>query len=270
MITTAVIVSRNDDYGGNLLKRAILCLNAMTQVFDEVIYVDWNSPQRSLIQEIRYDLVQRKRLKHILVPSNLAKELVPDPGAQDCCEVMGRNIGIRRANGNYIVSTNIDIIPTKLDLKLDSGCFWVAARRDVPNWLSVHGGGGDVAVMDHIKSADLPRKSDAQDGHSLVVCCGDFQLAHRSVWWAIRGFEEAMIYRAFADTNVIIKARQAGFKTEKLDYDCYHLNHYDAAYHQMHQVKPLNDKERFINQFRGTANSEFWGYAQRAFHTEVI
>jgi len=102
MITkSAVIVSRNDNYGGNLPMRATFCLNAMTKVFDEVVYVDWNSPARSLIDEIRPELDKTGKIKHIEIVPKLAKELVPDPQAQDCCEVMGRNIGLRRAKGDF-------------------------------------------------------------------------------------------------------------------------------------------------------------------------
>ena len=35
--------------------------------------------------------------------------------AQVCCETLARNIGIRRATGDYIVSTNIDVIAPRRD-----------------------------------------------------------------------------------------------------------------------------------------------------------
>jgi len=114
------------------------------------------------------------------------------------------------------------------------------------------------------------RQPDAVDGISLVNCCGDFQLAHKSVWYSIRGFEESMIYRAFADTNAMVKAKQLDFVIEKLDYNLYHLNHYNAAYQQMHVVKPLNDKEKYITNFKRTTNLETWGCARRHFDFEMI
>ena len=44
MKLTAVVVTRNDNYGGNLNERATYCLNSLINTFDEVILVDWNSP----------------------------------------------------------------------------------------------------------------------------------------------------------------------------------------------------------------------------------
>ena len=40
MKLSAVVVTRNDDYGGNLNDRAIYCLNSLVNTFDEVILVD--------------------------------------------------------------------------------------------------------------------------------------------------------------------------------------------------------------------------------------
>ena len=43
MKISAVIVSRNDGYGGHLNERATYCFNSAIDTYDEVIYVDWNS-----------------------------------------------------------------------------------------------------------------------------------------------------------------------------------------------------------------------------------
>ena len=42
MKLSAVVVTRNDNYGGNLNERATYCLNSLINTFDEVILVDWN------------------------------------------------------------------------------------------------------------------------------------------------------------------------------------------------------------------------------------
>ena len=44
MKLSAVVVARNDNYGGDLNDRATYCLNSLIDTFDEVILVDWNSP----------------------------------------------------------------------------------------------------------------------------------------------------------------------------------------------------------------------------------
>ena len=45
MKVSAVIVSRNDDYGGNLKERSSYCFQSSIDTYDEVTYIDWNSPE---------------------------------------------------------------------------------------------------------------------------------------------------------------------------------------------------------------------------------
>ena len=43
MKLSAVVLNRNDDYKEP--KRAAFCVNSLLDTFDEVIYVDYNSPE---------------------------------------------------------------------------------------------------------------------------------------------------------------------------------------------------------------------------------
>ena len=53
MKISAVIVSRNDNYGGYLNERASYCIQSSIDTYDEVIYVGWNSPTHSLLYDIK-------------------------------------------------------------------------------------------------------------------------------------------------------------------------------------------------------------------------
>ena len=70
---------------------------------------------------------------------------------------------------------------------------------------------------------DANRKEDIGDPWSLVICCGDYQVAHRDLWHKMRGFEESMIYRNFADTNLMKKGSIYG-KISKLKLPIFHLS----------------------------------------------
>ena len=112
MKTAALLYVRNDGYKEN--ERVIACLSSMLDTFDEVIYIDWNSPSGSFFWEIKDQLPQTGKLKHIMIPPHIASILTHnDPTAQQCNEAISRNIGIRRLSTDFIVSTNIDIIPPK-------------------------------------------------------------------------------------------------------------------------------------------------------------
>jgi hypothetical protein len=112
----------------------------MLGTFDEVIYVDWNSPNgRPLTDDITID-VNLERLKVITVTPERAKQLMGEEAyvtGQKCCEVLARNVGIRRATGDIIVSTNIDIIPPKREYlddllkKLKPRSMITAVRTDI-------------------------------------------------------------------------------------------------------------------------------------------
>jgi hypothetical protein len=56
MKISAVIVSRNDNYGGHLNERATYCFNSAINTYDEVIYVDWNSETHSLLYDIKNNI----------------------------------------------------------------------------------------------------------------------------------------------------------------------------------------------------------------------
>ena len=67
MKISAVIVSRNDGYGGHLNERATYCFNSAIDTYDEVIYVDWNSPTHSLLYDIKDNIQFKGNFKHILI-----------------------------------------------------------------------------------------------------------------------------------------------------------------------------------------------------------
>ena len=70
MKISAVIISRNDNYGEILIERATYCLNSAIDTYDEIIYVDWNSPTHSLLYDIKDNLQFKGNLKHIVIRQN--------------------------------------------------------------------------------------------------------------------------------------------------------------------------------------------------------
>lgn len=284
MTISAVIVSRNDNYGGHLNERATYAINSAIDSFDEVIYVDWNSENGSLLYDIKKELQLKGNLKHIVIPPLAASQLTNfDPQAQKCCEVLARNIGIRRATGDYIVSTNIDIIQPKREdiLKLieqkGKKDFFTTVSRRALEWDEIKEfQGGDYnfanwsALRDHVYINSVPRneleKTTPGDQYSIINCCGDFQLAPKEVWHAIRGFEEELIYPLFADTNVQKKAKDKGFTlTGEFTPPLFHINHGSKGWGGGGIAdgvnKKSNDIHRAITNQRETTNSSTWGFS---------
>lgn len=275
MKITGVTISRNDNYGGNLTDRAFYCLYSMYNAFDEVIYVDWNSPNGiSLFDEIKENLPKKGKFIHIKVTNDFVRSLNLPQNAQSCVEVLAKNIGIRRAKFDWIVTNNIDIVvPLTIKNGFDEFSFYTFARRDIsleeikeisPNpfdvqkWLK----GNMYLFVPHGHSG-----INADDKWSIIDSCGDFQMAHKSVWYKIRGFEESMVYRGFSDSNVQRKAANAGFKLiASFDYPVFHIRHQGG----FGGSGGINDGHRYVINFTEiTNNPDTWGFSQVNFEKEV-
>jgi hypothetical protein len=292
MKISAVIVSRNDGYGGHLNERATYCFNSAIDTYDEVIYVDWNSETHSLLYDIKDNIQFKGNFKHIVITPEVASLLTNhDPHAQKCCEVLGRNIGIRRATGDYIVSTNIDIIqPKREDIETfiknnDDNTFITLSRREITWDIIKEFHGGELKydqwseLRDYIYVNSEERKDEEKvmtgDDYSIINCCGDFQLAPKHVWDGIRGFEEELIYPLFADTNVQKKAVMHGFGLKAIyNPPMFHINHGSKGWGGGGIAdginKKSNDQYRAIIYQQRTENTESWGFGDTEIEFEIF
>ena len=288
MKISAVIVSRNDNYGGHLNERATYCFNSAIDTYDEVIYVDWNSPTHSLLYDIKNNINFKGNFKHIVITPEIASILTNnDPNAQKCCEVLGRNIGLRRATGDYLVSTNIDIIhPERNQLEktitqLNPKTFYTIGRRGM-NWDMIkefHNGEiifnqwkdlRDFYIKNSKESFHL--KDLVSDEFSLIACCGDYQIASKEIWNKIRGFEEVLIYPLYADTNIHKKAIEHGFNIEALyNPALFHIDHGRGGGGFLDGInKVTNDYYRAIIYQKQTENTESWGFGDTEIEFEIF
>ena len=69
MKKTAILTSRNDNYGGNLHHRALMCLTSLIETHDEVIFVDWRTKDgNGIIENIKDRLPHKKKIKEYSRP----------------------------------------------------------------------------------------------------------------------------------------------------------------------------------------------------------
>jgi hypothetical protein len=289
MKISAVIVSRNDGYGGHLNERATYCFNSAIDTYDEVIYVDWNSPTHSLLYDIKDNIQFKGNFKHIVISPEIASVLTNgDPNAQKCCEVLGRNIGLRRATGDYLVSTNIDIIHPKRDqleetiAQLDIRSFYTISRRHT-DWDIIKAFHNDEIPFSEWKSLreylitnseerHFEETTVSGDNYSIINCCGDYQIAFREIWNEIRGFEEALIYSLYADTNVQKKALMHGFGLKAIyNPALFHIEHGRGGGGFLDGInKVTNDPYRAIVYQNKTENSDSWGFGDTEIEFEIF
>ena len=290
MKISATIVSRNDNYGGNLIERSTYCLNSSIDTYDEVFYIDWNSESGSLLDVIKPNIKFKGNLHHIIIEPKIASILTKyDLHAQKCCEVLGRNIGLRRSIGDWLVSTNIDIIAPKRDRlqsileNLDTKTFYTVSRRDVDLQKILDFHGNDKCeyekwpelrdfLIENSEERHYTEKTVDGDDYSLVNCCGDFQIAHKDIWYGIRGFEEELIYPLYADTNVQKKAVKHEFKLKAIyEPAFFHINHGKGGGGFLTGInKKTNDPHRAILHQNRTLNGETWGFSDIEIELELL
>jgi hypothetical protein len=294
MKISATVISRNHEYGTvSLRDRSIFCLNSLIDTFDEVHYVDWASPNHSLLYDIKDELNFKGNLKHFVITPEVSDLLTTGiPNIQKPCEVLARNIGLRRATGDWLVSTNIDVIcPSREELEalfyqLDQNTMYTISRRatDFEKMKEFHKqlNSGKTLYQDWkeirnylneiIGEREMAEKVVEGDDYSMINCCGDFQCAPKHIWEDIRGFEEDLVYALYTDTNLQKKAVMHGYGLKALfNPPVFHIDHGPGGGGFMSGYNPIaNDPYRAIMGQGKTENMESWGFSEIDIEYEIF
>ncbi|HLW75577.1 MAG TPA: hypothetical protein VKS01_01310, partial [Bryobacteraceae bacterium] len=115
---SVVVTARNDDHGGNLLGRMQAFVNGLLrqcarhQLPAELIFVEWNPPaaKPKLIDALRWpDSGGYCDVRIIEVPAELHQRY-RHWQTMPLYQMIAKNVGIRRARGEWVLATNIDIL----------------------------------------------------------------------------------------------------------------------------------------------------------------
>jgi hypothetical protein len=141
---SVVVTTRNDDHGGDPLKR----LQAFVNCFDEqcrrtgldaeVIVVEWNPPPErpSVGSLLRLPVPSSCTYRFLEVPPELHNRL-QYADVLPLFQMIAKNVGVRRAHGRFVLATNIDIIfSTELieyiaSRRLQTGSLYRVDRHDI-------------------------------------------------------------------------------------------------------------------------------------------
>lgn len=140
-----VIAARNDDYGGDFLNRISTCLKILNyqvnknKVPAELIIIEYNPPNnKQLLSEVlQINKSDFLSIRFINVPSKFHQDLAQG-SKNPFFEYVAKNIGIKRANGEFILATNPDIIFSEEFIKfisndqLEKNKFYRINRHDLP------------------------------------------------------------------------------------------------------------------------------------------
>lgn len=117
-LLSIVVVSRNDDHGGNLLQRMQLFVTGWLEqarkynLSSELVIVEWNPPsdRPRLAQALEWPRQASPcSVRIIEVPQEIHRHFKYSDRLP-LFQMIGKNVGIRRALGHFILATNIDIL----------------------------------------------------------------------------------------------------------------------------------------------------------------
>jgi hypothetical protein len=115
---SVVATARNDDHGGNLLGRMQVFIDAWInqakrhRLSSELILVEWNPPRERerLAAALRWPPDTGPcQVRIIQVPPEVHARY-RHAAALPLYQMIAKNVGIRRARGEFILATNIDIV----------------------------------------------------------------------------------------------------------------------------------------------------------------
>lgn len=147
---SVVVTSRNDNHGGDLLKRMRIFVTGLIhqcsthRLFCELIVVDWNPVSgQPLLNSALPSPDQNDYLviRYIQVPASIHETLAFSKQIP-LFQMIAKNVGIRRAKAEFVLCTNVDLLFTDELFKrlakkdLSEHCFYRANRCDVPNTLN--------------------------------------------------------------------------------------------------------------------------------------
>jgi hypothetical protein len=112
-----VVTSRNDDFGGDMLRRLRLFVENVSRLCErhaldsEIIVVEWNPPPGPRLHEVLKLRCGGPRtvVRFIEVPPALHHSL-PNAGMLPLFQMIAKNVGLRRARGQFVLATNQDIL----------------------------------------------------------------------------------------------------------------------------------------------------------------
>jgi hypothetical protein len=139
-----VVTARNDDHGGNLLGRMQAFVNGWLRqagahgLDSELIIVEWNPPpdRPRLADALRWPADFGPCVVRIIEVSSELHQRYPHGNVLPLYQMIGKNVGIRRARGRFVLATNIDIIFSSelvaffAERRLDAGRMYRIDRYD--------------------------------------------------------------------------------------------------------------------------------------------
>ena len=257
-----VAATRNDNHGGDMNKRMQLFIDGLFEQSEkykfpiEIILVDWNPPEGAdpLSRAISWDKQGRRSIVRIIEVPNEIHRAYANAEKLPLFQMIGKNVGIRRASADFILATNVDIIFSDEIIEylatadLEKNKIYRANRIDIDNQVPVEADNDEklryckdniirIPTKYHNESLLTNKKYYLYEPDVIDICerhnfdcllytnaCGDFQLLSKENWLDLHGYPEFDMYSMHLDSVFAYMAFYRGI-TEETVGDVYHMEH---------------------------------------------
>jgi hypothetical protein len=236
-LLSIVLTGRNDDHGSDFRARFFRTIRfnahqlTVRDIAHEFVFVEWaplsDRPRLfDLILEAIPEL-DRRTLRWIVVDPRYQSALSQNPRLP-YLEFLAKNVGLRRASGELVLTTNCDVILSRhvLDV-LERGAVsprtvYRARRDDLKTELAT----ADIEWPLLEDQASLEYITNPLKPPLFAGAAGDFLLLDRQSYHDIRGFNEVYrVAKIAIDRNFLVKALSAGLQIVDIGGPVYHFNH---------------------------------------------
>jgi predicted O-methyltransferase YrrM len=240
-----VLSGRNDDYGGEDFHERMLTVAAFNHarlteagVPHRFTLVEWNPPEgrTPLIDRLRERLPWWHRS---WVVSRAWHAWYQENPRLQFMEFFAKNAGIRRATGDWILTTNSDvflgreIVARLTEGRLTPGTLYRASRLDLDRGMP-----RDEVSWDLLEAPrHLLRRFDPEPPY-MSEAAGDFLLLDRESYHGVGGFNERIRFsKIHKDGQFCIQAHHHGLAIEWLG-PVYHIDHDGSFINTKHTYQP--------------------------------
>jgi len=263
---TIVTISRNDEHVERMRERSQAFIDGVFFLAEkyktkvELILVEWNPPADTPSMAEQFTYPQNHEYVSVIIVTvprevhqsyNMSQNL-------PLYQMIGKNVGIRRARGNFVLSTNIDVLLSEelfqeiTKVGLQKGRIYRSNRWDVDqDILDQTSAGNMIAVArdltfqkqyrtgtskgadtgahmepeQTVKASDFDRKDLLPQLHTMA--CGDFQMMAREDWYKVRGYPELDSFSFHLDSLFSLMCHYQGLDemTFSDGFPHYHIDH---------------------------------------------
>jgi hypothetical protein len=244
-----VLVGRNDDFGGDFNGRMFAAAEfnhynlEAAGIPHEYVLVEWNPiPGKPYLAELVGRRLPWWHQRYVVDPAWHTR-LSVNPKLV-FMEFFAKNVGIRRASGRFILTTNTDIWlsreVTRTLPRLRSHTLYRTIRVDLKR--DVGYDGMTYEILEHPESF-LRSNVLTRDYYSNAS--GDFLLLDGETLRGLRGFNEVFRQaKIHKDSNFCVHARRRGVPVDVIG-QVYHLDH-ESSWNNVMHIYLANDAESHV------------------------